>query len=49
MRLGLSVSQLVKHDPVKGLNPSVGVHDGNVSIHGTFRIICTVRRTSDVE
>lgn len=27
---------------MKGLNPSVGVHDRNVSAHGAVKIICTV-------
>ncbi len=30
MCLGLSVSQLVKHGKVRGLNPSVDVHDGKI-------------------
>lgn len=37
MCLGLSISQSVKHGTVKGLNPSVGVHDGDVSTRGAFR------------
>lgn len=40
--LGLSVCQLEKDGTVKGLNPSVGVPDGNVSTCGSFMIICIV-------
>lgn len=36
------VSHSVKHGTVKGLNPTVGTHDGNVSACGAFRIIYIV-------